>query len=310
MPVTTPRRMPCAALALRGHRRRDGVGEHGPRVADAVAAVAHHVLAVHDHVGDVRAGGGEDHRSGAHPAVRGLSSRRATRSARWLDRDQPTVVPAQGTIAVEAAPWRGGRRRRSDHAEGSRGARASRPRGPPRTGRPPRAGRIPARGAPRHPCRRRAGPMPSARSRSVVGQKHAVVRRPASSFDVGVREVRRVDHGRHRGQQPFRSEQLGGRAPVEALAGVVLARLLRHVHVQRAGRASRDVAHGCEVAPAAPRARSARPPRSGPCRRRPAPRPATPTPPRCRPRSAAAPRRAAGAPRRSAPRRGSRCRAG
>ena len=35
----------------------------------------------------------------------------------------------------------------------------------------------------RHPgvVQRRAGPMPSARSRSVVGQKHAVARAPASS---------------------------------------------------------------------------------------------------------------------------------
>ena len=47
-----------------------------------------------------------------------------------------------------------------------------------------------------------AGPMPSARSRSVVGQKQTVARFRPYSVDVGVAEMRAVDRGEVAGQGP------------------------------------------------------------------------------------------------------------
>ena len=96
-------------------------------------------------------------------------------------------------------------------------------------------------------CSRRAGPMPSARSRSVVGQKQAVARAAPSSSMSLVGQVGCVHRSRPRREQTLPRQQLGRRAAVEALAGEVLAGLLREVHVQRPVVLRRDVAHHRQV---------------------------------------------------------------
>ena len=75
--------------------------------------------------------------------------------------------------------------------------------------------------------------MPSARSRSVVGQKHAPAPLPPSC-DVGLGQVGRVHGGGPRPEHAFRGEQAGRGEPVAAEARGVLGGLLREVHVQGA----------------------------------------------------------------------------
>ncbi len=78
-----------------------------------------------------------------------------------------------------------------------------------------------------------AGPIPSARSRSVVGQKQTPVRLVAEQPYVGVAEVGGVHCRGARPEHAGVGEQLGRGAAVRRLAGLVLGGLLRQVQVQR-----------------------------------------------------------------------------
>ena len=82
-------------------------------------------------------------------------------------------------------------------------------------------------------CNRRAGPMPSARSRSVVGQKQTLVRlSPSSRMSSSVRWVActAVVSGP---SAPASASSWVGVMPVAVEAGLVLRDLLGEVHVQR-----------------------------------------------------------------------------
>ena len=79
----------------------------------------------------------------------------------------------------------------------------------------------------------RAGPIPSARSRSVVGHRHTVVRLAPKHVDVGVGEVGRVDGGEALAEQAVPVEEADGCDAVGGDALFVLGRLLRDVAVQR-----------------------------------------------------------------------------
>ena len=89
-------------------------------------------------------------------------------------------------------------------------------------------------------CRARLGPMPSARSRSVVGQMQAPVPVPPSSSMSRSVEVGRVDARQVAAERSGLVEQLGRGVAVEHLAGEVLAVLLGEVHVQRQRPGRRD----------------------------------------------------------------------
>ena len=97
--------------------------------------------------------------------------------------------------------------------------------------------------------RARAGPMPSARSRSVVGQKQHVGAgaaeqlrgRPAVRWVAWTAVVRGP-------RAPSAVEQLGRGHAVEAQAGVVLGRLLGEVHVQRQALGGRGPRRRCRSA--------------------------------------------------------------
>ena len=80
---------------------------------------------------------------------------------------------------------------------------------------------------------RRAGPMPSARSRSVVGQKQTLVRLcPSRRMSPSVRWVACTARGQ-RAERAGLGEQLGRGHAGRVEAGLVLRDLLGQVHVQR-----------------------------------------------------------------------------
>ena len=145
-----------------------------------------------------------------------VSSRTATRSARAPGLEPAGVGPAEAVVAGSA-------RRAARPGVNRPRCRGAQPlvqlerRAPPRTGRSRRAGRCRATAARRRRRSARAGPMPSARSRSVVGQKQAVVpaRRAAAMSTVG--EVGGVHRGACAGPSaPCVGQQLGRRAAVVA----------------------------------------------------------------------------------------------
>ena len=145
----------------------------------------------------------------------------------------------------------------------------------------------------------RIRPMPSARSRSVVGTDAAARARAAEQAHVAVVEVGGVNGGEARLERAGIGEQRGRGAPVRLQAGLVLGRLLGDVSVQRTVPLAAPTPRRSPPPRDRPRACCGSPRRSAPIRS-PRVRPRVPpTPPRCRPRSAAAPPPAARRSRRA-----------
>ncbi len=112
------------------------------------------------------------------------------RSASAPDLQPPALRPAEAGVSVAEWPPAAGSARRGCRARGSPTARGAPPRATPRTGRSRRVSR--SRGRAPIPASRsaRAGPMPSARSRSVVGHRHTVDRlAPSVTTSASVRWV-------------------------------------------------------------------------------------------------------------------------
>ena len=129
------------------------------------------------------------------PAVRTESSRTATRSARAPTAIVPASCQPRAAVTVHGRHRGADRRRRACPAAPTGAARRARAPAPPRTDRSRRANPSRCTGARRGDASSAVGPMPSPRSRSVVGHMHADAPAAASSLDVGVGEVGGV-HGR------------------------------------------------------------------------------------------------------------------
>ena len=155
--------------------RRDGVVEQAADVAELVSPFGDDPAAVDDHIGDVSRRGREHDLLGGAAGACGRS--RGVRR-RGRPRAPAAIRPASGQprlawpSIVSACTSSAGRNRPRCN-ESSRSCisrpRASSSRSITACWSLPRLSPAPLRSA-------RAGPMPSARSRSVVGQKHAVVR--------------------------------------------------------------------------------------------------------------------------------------
>ena len=167
--------------------------------------------------------------AGSAPAVRTVSSRTATRSAGAPTASLPASGLPSGAWLVSAARSSAGRNRpRSPVASRSciSSALAS------SIGSTTACWSLPSESGAPASCSARAGPMPSARSRSVVGHRHTPVPEPPSSaMSASVRwvactaVVRRPEHA-------LGGEQAGRRQPVAGEARGVLGGLLGEVHVQ------------------------------------------------------------------------------
>ena len=204
------------------------------------------------------------------PAVRGLAVSRVTRSA-----GAPTSIRVEpacrradqlGGGPVAALPVASRSSISSPRISSNRSMTAW--LSLPRVSRPPAS------------CSRRAGPMPSPRSRSVVGQMQTLVPVVPSSSTSSLGQVRRVHDRGVRSEQVGLVQQPGRGDAVRREAVVVLGDLLGEVDVQRRSAVedrqllARHRAHRVDRRRAV--ARRARPPR--PRRRRRSSAPARPRP--------------------------------
>ena len=248
----------------------DRLDEQPPDVASAVPAVAHHLLPRDDDVGDVAGRSPRRARcSGPAPAVRGLSSRTATRSADAPAGDHPAVVPAERAVAVERGHGEqvGGRRTDRVRRLSSRSC-ISTPRTSSNRSMTACWSRAQGQSAPRRRaaggpgrCRRRGRARWSGRSTPSCRAA------PSSSMSSSVRWVA-CTSGRRGPEQPRARQQLGRGAAVEGLGtrrSRPAARTGARAAADRRPPRRRRPRRGRRTAPPAP---SAPPHRSARCRRR------------------------------------------